>query len=83
MFSNLFNIAIDGGILQEAKDLAVLLIIGQISTATGPSLFGDFLNMNILDPTTQFENIRIMMENIAGSLTNLYCPLFLPRQHIF
>jgi hypothetical protein len=70
LFSNFFNLAITGAIFLH-KDKTVAFVIGQISTALGLSLFGNFLNTTIFNPATQFDNVDSMMGNIAKSLTNL------------
>jgi hypothetical protein len=71
LLSNIFNIGVGGGILQNS-DKTIFAVVGQISTALGINLFGDISSPNVLNSETQFQNIKRMAENIAESLTNLY-----------
>jgi hypothetical protein len=56
-----------------SPDLASALDSGQMSLALGlaqVALFGEYLSTFIKDPATQFDNVRHMMENVAGGMTN-------------
>jgi hypothetical protein len=67
--SNLYTLSVSGGILLS-QELSTTEVYGQIETAIGVSLFGDFLSKNTYDSETQFQNIKGMADNIAASLTN-------------
>jgi hypothetical protein len=69
LLSDLFNLIFNGLILQ-LPDLTVIYQVGQVSYALALSLFGGFLSPNPLDPILQFENVNMMMEDIADSMTN-------------
>jgi hypothetical protein len=69
LVSDLFNLIFSGLILQ-APDLTVIYQVGQVSYALALSLFGGFLSPNPLDPILQFKKVKMMMEDIADSMTN-------------
>jgi hypothetical protein len=70
LLSNFFGFVTQGTVLLQ-ENLGVALEIGQMSYAIGLALYGQFPSRTIFDDTTQFENIRYMVENMAGSITNL------------
>ena len=53
-----------------SRDFAFALDTGPMSPALGLALFGEPPITVIKDPATQFDNVRHMMENVAGSMTN-------------
>ncbi|EPS45500.1 hypothetical protein H072_492 [Dactylellina haptotyla CBS 200.50] len=67
--SELFVIGTSGAIFL-GLDHKVVESVGQISEAMGTALYGEFNSSMIPDPSTQFENVRYLMDNIAKSLTN-------------
>lgn len=67
--SQLYVIGTSGGILLDL-DRAVQDTVGQISQALGDAIYGGFNASTIPDSTTQYENVKLMTENIATSLTN-------------
>ena len=68
--SNVYIIGTGGGILL-ATDLSIDDTVGQISQALGIVIYGEFnSSSNIsLNLVTQYESVKVMMENIGKSLT--------------
>ena len=77
IFSNFFGLVTEGVILL-GNDLTIPLEYGQMSQALSLALFGEFPSTVIKDPATQFNDVRRMMENLAGGVTNVFvCLAFL------
>ncbi len=69
--SYLYATGTTGGILLAADHSLYGPSAGQISEALGIALYGGFSSQAIPDPQTQYQNIDLMMQNIARSLTTL------------
>jgi hypothetical protein len=70
IFSNFFGLVTQGVILLD-NDLTIALEYGQMSQALSLALFGEFPSTVIKDSATQFDDVRRMMENVAGGVTNV------------
>jgi len=70
LISNVFNLVVGGGILQES-DRTIRLVVGQIATALGINLYGEAFTEVEIDPETQFQVVQKLADNLAASLTTL------------
>jgi hypothetical protein len=68
--SDVFAIGTTGAILLDS-DRTIAETMGQISEALSIALYGQFNSSFIPDLATQYGNVKLMMENIGVSLTNL------------
>ncbi|KAH8886103.1 hypothetical protein GQ53DRAFT_845189 [Thozetella sp. PMI_491] len=66
--SVIFSIAI--GVIVQFEDLSGVVNTGELSYPVSRALYGDFLQRHISDPTTRFQNLQKMVDDMARSLTN-------------
>ena len=71
LFSDFLGLTLSSGIFLTS-DLLTVFEYGQMASALGVTLFGNYLSTSTYDSAVQFENAQRLLGNIAGSLTNLY-----------
>jgi len=66
--SDVYVIGTGGGILLDT-DRSIDATVGQISQALGIAIYGEFNSSSNLSLVTQYQSVKVMMENIGKSLT--------------